>query len=157
MMHITIIAVGRLKERFWSQACDEYLKRLGAYASVEIRELPDVDPTRAGGESKACEQESTSILQAIPITSIPILLDIKGKEMTSESIAGRIERFGIDGVNDVCLIIGGSCGVDDSVRNGVRERWSLGRITLPHNLARVVLLEQIYRAFKIMRREPYHK
>ena len=157
MMHITIVAVGRLKERFWEEACAEYLKRLGAYAQVEVRELADVDPTRAGGEKQARAQESQLILQTIPSNATPILLDIQGKEMTSESIAGALERLSLDGVNDVCLIVGGSCGVDSTVRDHVMQRWSFGRITLPHNLARVVLLEQIYRAFKIMRGEPYHK
>lgn len=160
MMHVTLIAVGKLKERFWSAACDEYLKRLAPYASVEVRELADADPTRVGGDAKARAQESAAIvnvLDALPAGTVAILLDISGKPVSSEDIAARLDALALEGKNDVALIVGGSCGVDDSVRRRVHARWSFGRITLPHNLARVVALEQFYRAFKINRREPYHK
>lgn len=159
MMHITVIAVGKLKERFWAAACDEYLKRLAPYAAVEVRELPDVDPTRAGGEAKARAQESAAILatlDAIP-DAYAVLLDIGGKAVSSEDIAARLDELALNGKSDVAIVIGGSCGVDDGVCRRVDARWSFGRITLPHNLARVVALEQLYRAFKINRREPYHK
>ncbi len=159
MMHITVIAVGKLKEQFWTAACAEYLKRLSAYAVVEVRELPDIDPARAGGEAKARAQESASIVQALD--ALPnvyvVLLDIGGKTVASEDIASRLDALVLEGTNDVALVIGGSCGVDDPVRQRANVRWSLGRITLPHNLARVVILEQLYRAFKINRNEPYHK
>lgn len=157
MMHITIIAVGRLKERFWSDACAEYLKRLSAYAAVSVRELPDLDPSRAGGEQKAIDGESADILKAIPAHSHVILLDVKSTPRSSEEIAQRIEEISLEGMNDVVCILGGSCGVNKDVKKCAQERWSFGPITLPHNLARVVLLEQLYRAFKILRNEPYHK
>lgn len=157
MLHITVIAVGKLKEKFWSQACDEYLKRLRPYASVEVRELADIDPAKAGGEAKAVEQESQAILAVIPEGATAFLLDIGGKLVSSESLAEALEECSLNGESNLCFIIGGSCGVSEDVRKTVQHRISLGRITLPHNLARVVLLEQIYRAFKIIKREPYHK
>lgn len=157
MLHVTVIAVGKLKEKFWAQACDEYLKRLKPYASVEVRELPDIDPAKAGGERKAVQQESQAILSAIPEGSVVCLLDIDGKLATSEDLAGLLDECSLSGRSRVCFMIGGSCGVDEEVRKAADRRISLGRITLPHNLARVVLLEQVYRAFKISRNEPYHK
>ncbi len=157
MLHITIISVGRLKERFWTQSCDEYLKRLKPYADVRIVELADVDSQKAGGSAQAVKQESCSILQAIPERATVILLDIKGTLISSEGIAAAFHDFALEGQNDLCFIVGGSCGVDEKVRKRADKRWSFGAITLPHNLARVVLLEQIYRAFKINKGEPYHK
>ena len=157
MLHITVIAVGKLKERFWSQACDEYLKRLHPYATVDVRELADIDPAKAGGEGKATQQEGSSIIAAIPEGSIAYLLDISGKLISSEDLASALEEHSLGGDSKLCFIIGGSCGVSDEVRSAVQHKISLGRITLPHNLARVVLLEQLYRAFKIIKREPYHK
>lgn len=157
MLHITIIAIGKLKERFWVDACKEYLKRLSAYANVSIKELPDIDPARCGGESAEIKAESDSIIEAIPKKSQTFLLDISGQLISSQSLAEMIDTCAMEGRNDLCFIIGGSCGVNDTVRDLVQHRISLGRITLPHNLARIVLLEQIFRAFKINRDEPYHK
>lgn len=157
MLHITIIAVGRLKEKFWAQACDEYLKRLKPHADVRVLELADVDPNKAGGSTKAVEQESRSVLSTIPENATVVLMDIAGKPISSEGIANAIEEFALEGKNDICFVIGGSCGVSEDVRKRANARWSLGAITLPHNIARVVLLEQIYRAFKIIKGEPYHK
>ena len=157
MLHITLIAVGKLKERFWTQACDEYLKRLRPYAAVEVREIADIDPAKTGSESKAVEQEGRSILAAIPDGACSYLLDIGGKLISSEGLADAIEEHSIKGDSRICFIIGGSCGVSEEVREASQHKVSLGRITLPHNLARVVLLEQLYRAFKIIKHEPYHK
>lgn len=157
MMHISIIAVGRLKESFWKDACNEYLKRLSAYADISVKELPDIDPARCGGEAAEIKAESDSIIESIPKDSFSILLDISGKSVSSEQLAEKINMLGLEGRNDICFIIGGSCGVSEEVRRCVDARISLGKITLPHNLARVVLIEQIFRAFKINRGEPYHK
>lgn len=157
MQHIQVIAVGKLKERFWADACAEYLKRLGPFAQVNVTEVADVDPAKAGSEGKAIEAESDGILRTLKDSAYAILLDIGAKLMTSEAMAENLEALALDGTSDIAFIIGGSCGVDERVRQRANARWSLGRITLPHNLARVVLLEQIYRAFKIQRHEPYHK
>lgn len=157
MLHVHVICVGALKERFWKDACAEYLKRLAPYAHLSVEELPDVDPSRVGGEAQVREREGEAILRVVAPGEFAILLDIGGKLVSSPDIAHALEELALDGVNDVALIIGGSCGVSDAVRQRAQARWSLGRITLPHNLARVVLLEQVYRAFKIQRGEPYHK
>lgn len=157
MLHIRILAVGQLKERFWKDACAEYLKRLKPYASVTVTELPDIDPARVGGEPQAVQRESDSILRTLNPGETAILLDIGGKQVSSPDMANALDSFALDGASNVAFIIGGSCGVSSDVRQRAQARWSLGRITLPHNLARVVLLEQIYRAFKISRGEPYHK
>ena len=157
MLHIDIIAVGKLKERFWREACDEYLKRMKPYAYVRVVEIADVDPSGAGGAKDALRREGAAILDALPEKCTVVLLDIQGKLVSSEDMAERIEALTVDGVSNIAFIIGGSHGVDGEVAARADMRWSLGRITMPHNLARVVIIEQIYRAFKIIRREPYHK
>lgn len=157
MLHITVLAVGKLKEKFWVDACKEYLKRLSAYANVVVKELPDFDPAKCGGEKAAIDDESAEVISSIPKHSKTFLLDISGKLLSSEDLAEEIDSCAMEGPNDLCFIIGGSCGVNQNVRNLVDKRISLGRITLPHNLARVVLLEQLFRAFKIIKGEPYHK
>ncbi len=159
-MNITLIVVGKLKEAFWEAACAEYLKRLSAYAKVTVREVPDIDPAKVGGEAKALEREGESILSALkscPERTHVVLLAIDGKERSSENFAAHLEDLAVGGTGSVAFVIGGSCGVSQAVRKAAAEKLSFGPITLPHNLARVVLLEQIYRAFRINRGEPYHK
>lgn len=150
MLKITVIAVGKLKERFWKDACAEYLKRLGAYVKMEVREIPD----------SSMEREEPLILAAVDALSSDahvMLLDIQGIETSSEQLASKLDGLTIRGISQVVFIIGGSDGVSAAVRSRANERISFGPITLPHNLARVVLLEQVYRACKIARHEPYHK
>lgn len=154
---ITVVAVGKLKERFWADACAEYVKRLSAYASIKMVEIPDRDPAKTGGEEAGRALEGKAVLAAIPERSHVVLLDIGGKERSSEEIASHLNDLMLRGESSITFVIGGSCGVSSEVRARADERLSFGRITLPHNLARVVLLEQVYRAFKIMRGEPYHK
>lgn len=156
-MKIEIIAVGKLKEKFWAEACAEYLKRLKGYAKVEIHEVPDFDPNRCGGEEGARKAEGKAILEALPERSHVILLDVAGKQLSSEGIAARMDVLMLSGISEITFVVGGSGGVSRSVHEFSDEQLSFGKITLPHNLARVVLLEQIYRAFKISRGEPYHK
>ena len=147
MLKITVIAVGKLKERFWRDACAEYSKRLGGYCNLTVREIPDSNR----------EQESTLVLEALPENATIIVLDIQGKETSSEALASRIELYTVEGVSHLVFVIGGSDGLTNAVKERASLRMSFGPITLPHNLARVVLLEQVYRAFKIIKREPYHK
>lgn len=156
-MKITIVAVGKLKERFWTDACAEYLKRLGAYARVTVKEIADVDPARAGGVDAARAKEGAAILAAIPDSAHVILMAIEGKQRSSVQLSKRLDQLALTGESDIAFVIGGSDGVDAAVYARANETLSFGPITLPHNLARVVLLEQIYRAFKISRGEPYHK
>ena len=157
MIRITVVAVGKLKERFWADACAEYLKRLKAYAKVEVKEIADIDPVKAGGVDAARDREGSAVLAAIPEQSHAILLAIEGKERSSEDLARRLDSLALAGTSDLTFIVGGSDGVSDAVRTRANEQLSFGPITLPHNLARVVLLEQIYRAYKINAGEPYHK
>lgn len=156
MMRIAVIAVGKLKERFWTQACDEYLKRLSAYADVTVVEVPDVDPSHCG-VVQALDREAETILRAVPEDAFAILLAIRAKELSSEQLAAKLDDLALSGRSSVALVIGGSHGVAPAVEARTNMRMSFGPITLPHNLARVVLLEQLYRAFKINRGEPYHK
>ena len=145
-MGITVIAVGKLKERFWKDAVAEYQKRLGGYTKLRIVEVPD----------KGIEQEADDIIRFAKASHL-ILLAIEGEQRTSEELSARLEELMNLGISDIAFCIGGSDGVTDAVRERADETLSFGKITLPHNLARVVLLEQVYRAFKIMRGEPYHK
>lgn len=156
-MKIQVIAVGKLKEKFWVQACDEYLKRLQAYAKVSVVEIPDRDPAKSGGEAAAVEAEGRAICEKISAQTHVVLLAIDGKELSSEKISARMDALALGGESDITFVIGGSCGTSDEVCTRADEKWSFGPITLPHNLARVVLLEQVYRGFKISRGEPYHK
>lgn len=150
MQKTTVIAVGKLKERFWKDACAEYLKRLGGYTDTVVREVPDSNPERE--EAGIC-----AALDKLPADTHVILLDIKGKETSSPELSRKLDDLALHGKSSVAFIIGGSDGVTPAVKERADERVSFGPITLPHNLARVVLLEQIYRAHKISRGEPYHK
>ena len=156
-MRYAVVAVGKLKEKFWVQACAEYVKRLGAYAKVEMREVADIDPARAGGVEASRAREGQEILAAIPARSHVILLAIDGKQRSSEQFSAHLDELALRGKSDLTFVIGGSDGVSPEVRARANETFSFGLITLPHNLARVVLLEQLYRACKISRGEPYHK
>lgn len=156
-MRYTVVAVGKLKECFWKDACAEYVKRLGAYGKVEVREVADIDPARVGGVDASRSREAAEILTAIPERSHVILLAIDGKQRSSEVFSAHLDELALRGKSDVTFVIGGSDGVAPEVRSRADETFSFGPITLPHNLARVVLLEQIYRACKISRHEPYHK
>lgn len=149
-MKFTIVAVGKLKERFWTDACAEYVKRLQPYAATRVIEVPDNNPVR----------EAEAILRALDgklAQAHVILLAIEGKQRGSENLAAHLDELALHGTSEVAFVIGGSDGVTDAVRARADETLSFGPITLPHNLARVVLLEQLYRTRKISRGEPYHK
>ncbi len=154
-MKLLLVVVGRLKERFWRDAAEEYLKRLGPYATVRVVEIADRDSGR--DETRALAEEGADILRAIPEGAHVIALEVGGKQLSSEGFSARLDALALDGRSTVAFVIGGSVGLDAPVLARADERLSLGLMTLPHNLARVVLLEQIYRAFRISRGEPYHK
>ena len=159
-MRFTVVAVGKLKERFWKEACEEYLKRLQPYAKTSVREIADIDPAKAGGVEAARDKEGTAIctvLDALGPSTHVLLLDIDGRERSSEELSARLDELTLRGTSDFAFVIGGSDGVSRAVRARASETLSFGPITLPHNLARVVLLEQLYRTQKISRGEPYHK
>ena len=153
-MRLRIAAVGRLKEAHWRSACDEYLKRLRPYATVEIAEVADRDITH--DSARAVAAEGADLLRAVPETSYLVALDLGGTQVTSEELSARLAGLMVGGRSDVTFVIGGSAGLAPAVLERADERLALSRMTLPHQLARVVVLEQLYRAFRIMRNEPYH-
>ncbi len=149
-MKFTILAVGKLKERFWTDACNEYLKRLQPYASTQVIELTDNGKDREAAQIQ-------HYLDAHADHSHICALDIIGKQLSSVDLASHIENTALHGTSSFIFIIGGSDGIGKEVLKQCHSRISFGPITLPHNLARVVLLEQLYRTQKIVRGEPYHK
>ncbi len=154
-MKITVLAVGRLKERWWRQAADEYLKRLRPYADVREVEVADRDVTC--DEARALREEGDALLRALPAGAHVIALEIGGAQLSSEAFAERIEALKTGGVSHVAFVVGGAAGLAPEVLARADERLSLGPMTLPHQLARVVLFEQVYRAARIARGEPYHR
>lgn len=115
-MKYTVVCVGKLKERFWKDACAEYTKRLGVYAKVDIREVADIDPAKAGGVDAARDKEGAAILAALPSRAHVILLAIEGKERSSEEFSARLDDLMLRGSSDIAFVIGGSDGVSDDVR-----------------------------------------
>ena len=157
MLNIKIVCVGKLKEKYWQDACAEYMKRLGAYCRPEVIEVPEEKlPANASAkdEQHVIEAEGKDIMKRV--SGYVIALDVKGKELSSEELAGRVSEISL-AHSSVVFIIGGSLGLSDEVKERADLKMSFGRITLPHQLARVVALEQIYRAFKINAGETYHK
>lgn len=154
-MRLSIVAVGRLKEPHYRDAAAEYIKRLGPYSSLSVTEVPDRDVTR--DESRARAEEGDAVLRALPDGAHVIALDVAGRSLDSEGFAAHLARLALDGRSTVAFVIGGAAGLDAAVLTRADERLSLGPMTLPHQLARVVLLEQLYRAFRINRGEPYHR
>ena len=159
MLNIKVICVGKSKEKYWDAAYAEYLKRLKGYCSPEVIEVKEAKlPANASpaDEKKVIETEGREILGRIGSGDCVIALDIQGKELSSEDIARTISEISFD-YSRISFRIGGSLGLSDEVKKRADFRMSFGKITLPHQLARVVLLEQIYRAFKINAGEAYHK
>jgi len=154
-MRITLVAVGRLKEPHWRQAADEYLTRLRPYANVEVVEVPDRDVTR--DEVRAVAEEGADVLRVLPDGAHVIALDISGRRQSSEEFAAELERHMLERRSHLAFVLGGAAGLAPEVLGRADDRLSLGPMTLPHQLARVVLLEQVYRAFRIVRKEPYHR
>ncbi len=154
-MKVTLIAVGRLKEPHWRDAAAEYLRRLRPYAIVEVVEVPDRDVTR--DEARAVAGEGADVLGALPAGAHVIALEIGGRQLSSEDFSAELQSHMLEGRSHVAFVLGGAAGLAPEVLARADARTSLGPMTLPHQLARVVLLEQVYRAFRIMRGEPYHR
>lgn len=160
MLRVTLLCVGNLKERYWRDACAEYEKRLSAFCKLSIVELPEErlpDAPSAAQITQVLDAEGKRILAKIPANAAVVALCIEGKEMPSPAIAATLERFANDGKSDVVFIIGGSHGLSDAVKEKATLRLSMSPMTFPHQLARVMLLEQLYRAFQISGGGKYHK
>ena len=159
-MNITVIAIGKLKEKYWTDAVKEYSKRLGSYCTLNIVELKE-SPLRAN-PSAADEEavkvaEGNDILSRIKPTDFVVTLEIKGKGLSSEQLADKIEDLAINGRSSIVFVIGGSLGLSADVSKRSDFKLSFSAMTFPHQMMRVILLEQVYRAFKIIRNEAYHK
>ena len=151
MIEVTLLAVGKLRT-FYRQACDEYGGRLRRYADFEEREIRE---GRGGTASEIERDEGRRLLEKVPDRSLLIGLTRDGSPWSSVELASRLKRWGEN--RRLVFLIGGSTGLGQEVLARMEERWSLGPLTLPHELARVVVYEQLYRAFTILRGEPYHK
>lgn len=159
-MKITLITVGKIKEKYLDMAIDEYSKRLGRYCRLEIIEVQDEKPPE--NPSQAQEEilkmkEAERIHKHIKDGAYVVTLEINGRNLSSEELADKIESLGIEGTSHLTFIIGGSIGLHDSVCSRSNFKLSFSKMTFPHQLMRVILLEQIYRSFRIINGEPYHK
>ena len=159
-MKITVITVGKIKEKYLKNAIAEYSKRLSRYCKLEILEVAD-EKTPDGAseivEENIREKEGERILKLIKEDAYVITLEISGKMLTSEELADRIETLGIQGKSHLVFVIGGSIGLGKEVLRRSDYALSFSKMTFPHQLMRVILLEQIYRSYRIINGEPYHK
>ncbi|MDD3244438.1 MAG: 23S rRNA (pseudouridine(1915)-N(3))-methyltransferase RlmH [Eubacteriales bacterium] len=159
-MNITVICAGKLKESFWREAVGEYAKRLSRYGKVEILEAADEkipDNASPAQEALIKEKEGQRMLALLPGDAYVIALAIEGKQPDSVELSQKLARLGVAGKSHLAFVIGGSLGLSPAVLARADELLSFSRMTFPHQLMRVILLEQVYRAFRIMKGEPYHK
>lgn len=159
-MKIQIVCVGKLKEKYWSDAVAEYSKRLKRFCNLEIVELKESrlpDNASAADEEKVKLDEGRSILSKISDSTYVITLEVLGKSLSSEDLAEKIDDLACMGRSDVAFVIGGSLGLSAEVSKRSDFKLSFSKMTFPHQMMRVILLEQVYRAFKINRNETYHK
>ena len=159
-MRITVVCVGKIKEDYFTGAVWEYAKRLSRYCRLEIVEVPDEKTPDQAPEAvnrQILEKEGKKILAKIPADAYVIALAVEGKQPDSPGLAAKIEKLGIQGVSHIVFVIGGSLGLHEQVMERAAEAMSFSRLTFPHQLMRVILLEQIYRAYRIINHEPYHK
>lgn len=159
-MRITILTVGKIKEKFFTQAIEEYSKRLSRYCKLDIVEVADEktpDEASAHEEEMIKEKEGERLLKAVKDDSFVVALAIEGKKLTSVQLADYINKLGIGGTSHITFIIGGSLGLSKAVLERADYKLSFSDMTFPHQLMRVILLEQIYRSYRIISGEPYHK
>ena len=159
-MKITILCVGKVKEKFYRDAIEEFSKRLSRYCKLEIIEVTDEKTEEQASENEIRlikTKEGERILKNIKDEAYVIALCIDGKQLDSEELSHKMETLGISGVSHICFVIGGSLGLADEVIKRADYKLSFSKMTFPHQLIRVFLLEQIFRAFKISNNENYHK
>ncbi len=153
-MHLRLIWVGKTKDEHVRALVAEYLKRLKRFVRCEVTEL---EASRGRGATEGIEDESRRILSALRTDALTILLDVEGREWSSEGLAAEIEKWQLAGTKEVAFIIGGHEGVSVEVKERAQLRWSLSRLTLTHEMARILLVEQLYRGYTIIHGLPYHK
>ena len=159
-MKITVITVGKIKEKYLKDAIAEYSKRLSKYCKLEIIEVADEKtPDNASEvvEDSIRSKEAERILKYVKDDAYVITLEIRGKQLSSEELADKIDKLGIQGTSHIIFIIGGSIGLGKEVLNKSNYALSFSKMTFPHQLMRVILLEQVYRSYRIISNEPYHK
>jgi len=159
-MKITVAAVGKIKESYFIDAILEYTKRLSRYCKLEFIEVADEktpDGISEGLELQIKEREGDRILSKLPDRVFVVALAIQGKELDSEEFAKQMEQWNVEGISHLVFIIGGSLGLSSKVLERADFLFSFSKLTFPHQLMRVILLEQIYRSFRIRNHEPYHK
>ncbi len=159
-MKITVITVGKIKEKYLKDAIAEYTKRLGKYCKLEIIEVADEktpDAASATVEEQIRAKEAERIMKYVKDDAYVLTLEIVGKQLTSEELADKIEKLGVQGTSHITFIIGGSIGLGKEVLSRSDYALSFSKMTFPHQLMRVILLEQLYRSYRIINGEPYHK
>ncbi|MCF6094644.1 23S rRNA (pseudouridine(1915)-N(3))-methyltransferase RlmH [Microaerobacter geothermalis] len=159
-MRMTILSVGKLKEKYLKQGINEYIKRLSPYAKLQLIEVPDEkapDILSQAEEEQVKNREGEKILSHLKGDDYVIALAIEGKMVSSEQLAEKLDQLATYGTSSITFIIGGSLGLSDEVKKRADLQLSFSKMTFPHQLMRLILLEQIYRAFRINRGEPYHK
>lgn len=159
-MKITVITVGKIKEKYLKDAIAEYSKRLSKYCKLEIIEVADEKtPDNASEvvEDSIRSKEGERILKYVKDDAYVITLEIGGKQLTSEELADKIDKLGVQRTSHIIFIIGGSIGLGKEVLNKSNYALSFSKMTFPHQLMRVILLEQVYRSYRIISNEPYHK
>ena len=160
MQRVSVICVGKLKERFYTEAAAEYLKRLSRYCKAEVIELPEErlpeDPSPAQIEA-ALSREADAVRGKLPQGCLLIALCVEGKLCSSEELSRRMADFGVQGKTQITFLIGGSVGLSEDVKKLADWRLSMSPMTFPHHMARIMLLEQLYRAYQIAAGTKYHK
>ena len=159
-MNITIIAVGKLKEKYLEHAIDEYKKRLGRYCKLDIIEVPDEktpDNASEKEEDQIRDREGKRIMSKIRDNAFVIAMDLKGKSLSSVEFSELLDNCGTYGNSNIMFVIGGSLGISEEVLKRADYKLCFSKMTFPHQLFRVMLMEQIYRGFRISNGEPYHK
>lgn len=159
-MKITLLTVGKIKESYLEAGIREYVKRLSRYCKLEIFEVADEktpDGASENQERQIREKEGKRLLNLIRPDAYVITLEIQGKQLSSTQLAGKLERLGVEGTSHITLVIGGSLGLSDEVIGRADFHLSLSVMTFPHQLTRLLLLEQLYRCYRIINGEPYHK
>ncbi len=159
-MKIRVISVGKIKEKFFVKAIDEYAKRLSKYCKLDMLEVADEKCPETLSDKQMIlvkDKEAERILSKINDTDYVITLEIKGKELSSEGFAKHISDLALQGKSNVCFVIGGSLGLSDKILERSNYALSFSNMTFPHQLMKVILLEQIYRAFRIINGHSYHK
>ncbi len=159
-LKIAVVAVGKLKEKYLKQGIQEYVKRLGAYAKIDIKEVADEKAPENMSQAEMKEvknKEGERILANISQDTYVITLEINGRMLTSEQFAAKMDELATYGKSKIAFVIGGSLGLSEEVRKRSNLALSFSKMTFPHQVMRLVLLEQVYRGFRINRGEPYHK